>query len=474
MKTLIATLLLSSSLLCLAQPQASEADLNKFYTPELLAQLPQVQQAALHSNYALQQLDHLTNNIGPRAAGSPQAQAAVEYVAGELRRLGLQVKLEKVMVPHWVRGLETAELVQYPGQARGTHQRLVLTALGNSAATPSDGITADVLVVSSFHELNRLGADNVRGKIVLFNVPFDEREAEMGLAGEAYGTVSRYRGGGGVAAARLGAVGALVRAAGGADFRIAHTGYSAPAGIPSASITAEDAELVARLSKEGPVRMHLTLTPATYPDVESYNVVADLKGSEHPEQVVIVSGHLDSWDLGTGAIDDAAGVAIAMETANVIQQLKLHPKRTLRVVAWMDEELRGSGHDAYFKDHQADIANHVAAIESDSGAGHPAGFQTAIPPEAAPLLRPIQDVLRAQGAAAMRPGHTGSDIAPLSKAGVPTFGLMQDTRHYFDYHHTAADTFDKVDPSELAENAAAMATLAWALCNTDQPLPRAK
>jgi Zn-dependent M28 family amino/carboxypeptidase len=220
--------------------------------------------------------------------------------------------------------------------------------------------------------------------------------------------------------------------------------------------------------------MHLTLTPSKYPDVESYNVVADLKGSEHPEQVVIVSGHLDSWDLGTGAIDDAAGVVMAMETAAVFQQLKLHPKRTLRVIAWIDEELRGSGHDAYFTDHQAEVAGHIAAIESDSGAGHPAGFQTAIPLEAIPLLRPVQDALRPQGTTALRPGHTGSDIAPLSKAGVPTFGIMQDTRHYFDYHHTAADTFDKVDPAELAENAAAMATLSWALCNTEQPLPRAK
>ncbi len=473
MRRLIPVLLLSNALLCAAQ-SAPEPDLSKIYTPELLAQLPQVQQAAIHSRYALEQLDHLTNNIGPRPAGSEGAQAAVEYVASELRKLGLEVRLEKVMVPHWVRGLETAELVQIPGQQKPTPQRVVLTALGNSAATPPEGITAEVVVVSSFHELNDLGAAKVTGKIVLFNIPFDEREAEMGLAGEAYGTVTRYRGGGGVAAAKLGAVAAVVRAAGGANFRITHTGYSAPAGIPNASITAEDAALIARLSKEGPVRMHLTLTPATHPDVESYNVVADLKGSEHPEQVVVVSGHLDSWDLGTGAIDDAAGVVMGMETAAVFQQLKLRPKRTLRVIAWMDEELRGSGHDAYFKDHQGEVANHVAAIESDIGAGHPAGFQTAIPPEATAWLRPVQEALRPQGSTALRAGHTGSDIAPLAKAGVPTFGLMQDARHYFDYHHTPADTFDKVDPAELAENAAAMATLAWALCNTAQPLPRAK
>ncbi len=474
MKRLIPLLLLSSSLLCAAQ-QAPEADLSKFYSPELLAQLPQVQQATIRSNYALAQLDYLTNNIGPRLAGSPGAQTAVEYVASELRKLGLEVRLEKVMVPHWVRGVETAELVQIPGQQSPLPQKVVLTALGNSAATPPTGITAEVVVVGSFRELNELGTAKVNGKIVLFNVPFDERQAEMGLSGEAYGPVSRYRGGAGAAAARLGAVATLVRAAGGADFRLPHTGYSAPAGIPNASITAEDAQLIARLTKEGPVRMHLTLTPAKYPDVASYNVVADLKGSEHPEQVVIVSGHLDSWDLGTGAIDDAAGVVIAMETAAVFQQLKLRPKRTLRVIAWMDEELAGTGHDAYFKDHQAEMQSHVGAIESDFGAGHPAGFNAGIPADAVSLLAPVQDALRPQGAAVIRTSRfTGSDISPLGKAGVPTFGLLQDGRRYFDYHHTAADTFDKVDPAELAENAAVMATLAWALCNTEQPLPRAK
>ena len=474
MRRLIPVFLLGSSLLCAAQ-QAPESDLGKFYSQELLAQLPQVQQAAMRSSYALAQLDHLTNTLGPRLAGSPGAQAAVEYVASELRRLGLEVRLEKVMVPHWVRGVETAELVQVPGQQSPIPQNVVLTALGNSTATPPDGVTAEVVVVNSFKELDELGAAKVSGKIVLFNVPFDERKAEMGLAGDAYGTVSRYRGGGGVAAAKLGAVAALVRAAGGANFRIAHTGYSVPAGIPNASITTEDAERIARLVRQGPVRMHLTLTPAKYPDVESYNVVADLKGSEHPEQVVIVSGHLDSWDLGTGAIDDGAGVVMAMETAAVFQQLKLRPKRTLRVIAWMDEELAGTGHNAYFKDHQAEVANHVAAIESDFGAGHPAGISAGIPADAIPLLAPVQDALRPQGATVIRVSpFTGSDISALGKAGVPTFGLLQDGRRYFDYHHTAADTFDKVDPSELAENAAVMATLAWALCNMEQPLPRAK
>ncbi len=471
MKRAISVVLVLSSLL-VAQ-QTPEPNLTKFYSPELISQLPRVQQAAIKSDYALRQLDHLTNNIGPRPSGSPQAQAAIEYVADQMRKLGLEVRLEKVMVPHWVRGIETAELIQYSGQVPNTAQKVVVTALGNSTATPPSGITAEVVVVGSYSELNALGRDKVAGKIVLFNVPFDERLAKMGLSGEAYGTVTRYRGGAGEAAAKLGAVAVLVRAAGGADFRITHTGYSAPAGIPNASITAEDAVLIARLVVQGPVRMHLTLTPAKYPDVESYNVIADLKGSEQPEQIVIVSGHLDSWDLGTGAIDDGAGVAVAMQTAAIFQELKLRPKRTLRVIAWMDEELRGSGHDAYFAQHQSEAANHIAAIESDAGAGHPAGFEASIPPDAVSLLRPVQETLRPQGATVIRLSRfTGSDISPLRKVDVPTFGLLQDTRRYFDYHHTPADTFDKVDPHELAENAAAMATLAWALCNMQQPLPR--
>jgi Zn-dependent M28 family amino/carboxypeptidase len=220
--------------------------------------------------------------------------------------------------------------------------------------------------------------------------------------------------------------------------------------------------------------MHLTLTSQTGPDVLSYNVVADLKGSEHPEQVVIVSGHLDSWDLGTGAIDDAAGVAVAMEAGELVQRLHLHPKRTIRVIAWMDEENGGRGHDAYAKDHAAELANHTAAIESDNGAAHPLGFYAKINPKGLPLLKPVQDVLQSFGANLIQltDRSPGADIAPLAKAGVPTFGIMQDARTYFNYHHTAADTLDKIVPEELRENAAAMAVMGYALADLPEPLPR--
>jgi carboxypeptidase Q len=438
------------------------------------SELYELRDAALSDDYAYRQVAHLTDNIGPRASGSAQAEAAVRHVAEELRKLGLEVRLEEVKVPQWMRGIETAELVEYPGQAPGTSQKIVLTALGNNRPTSPDGITAEVVVVKSFDELKALGREKVAGKIVLFNVGFDQQKAANGRAGEAYGEAVAYRGQGAKTAAESGAVASLVRSVGSADYRLPHTGWNDPAGIPAGAVSSEDADLIARLAAQGKVRIHVTLTSKTGPEVLSYNVVADLKGSEHPEQVVIVSGHLDSWDLGTGAIDDAAGVAVAMETAELVQRLQLHPRRTLRVIAWMDEENGGRGHDAYARVHQAEFDNHVAAIESDTGAAHPLEFYADINPKALPLLKPVQDVLQSFGANVIQlTEHSpGADIAPLAKAGVPTLGIMQDARTYFNYHHTAADTLDKIVPQELRENAAAMAVMGYALANLPEPLPR--
>jgi Zn-dependent M28 family amino/carboxypeptidase len=239
-------------------------------------------------------------------------------------------------------------------------------------------------------------------------------------------------------------------------------------------VTSEDAELIAHLAADGKVRMHVILTSQTAAEVTTHNVVGDLKGSEHPEQIVIVSGHLDSWDLGTGAIDDAAGVAVAMETAKLIQQLHLRPKRTLRVIAWIDEENLGRGHVEYAKAHASEINNHVAAIESDLGASHPTGFRAKITSEAAAQLQPVQEILQVFGANLIELSSDSpeTDIEPLAKQGVPAFGLMQDGRIYFNYHHTAADTLDKIVPQELRENATAMAVMGYALAAMPQPLPR--
>jgi len=447
------------------------------YPPQLVAELKQLQEASMKSDYAWDQLAHLTNNIGPRPAGSPQANFAAQYVAGELRKLGLDVRLEKVVVPHWVRGEETASLVESPGMAPGTTQKIVLTALGGSVATPAQGITAEVVVVNDFDELAALGHDKVVGKIVLFNPRFDKQLAAVGHGGASYGQAVIYRALGASAAAKQGAIAALVRSVGGADYRLPHTGamrYQADTPrIPAAAVTAEDADLLAYLVQQGPVRMRMVLSPQQLPDVDSYNVVADLKGSEHPEQIVIVSGHLDSWDLGTGAIDDGAGVVTAMQAAHLIKQLGLQPRRTIRVIAWMNEEFGESGALAYAAAHKNEVDKHFAAVESDLGAGHPAGISMAAPAMNMPLLRPAAQVLQSIGAAILQTTEdTETDIGPLLALGVPCFGPIQDERFYFNYHHTAADTLDKVVPRELQENAAVIAVLAYALADLPKDLQR--
>jgi Zn-dependent M28 family amino/carboxypeptidase len=441
---------------------------------ELKAQLVALRDAALEDDYVYKQVAHLTENIGPRPSGSPQSVTAAKYVADEMRKLGLEVRLEEVKVPHWVRGTETAEVVEYTGQVPGTLQNIVVTSLGGSTSTPADGLTAEVVVVRNFNELAALDRNKVAGKIVLFNFPFDTRKADAGLALDAYGEAVIYRTSGAKAAAELGAVASLIRSVGGADYRLPHTGFSVPAGIPAGAVAAEDATLIADLAAQGKVRMHLTLASQLLADTTGYNVVADLRGSEHPEQVVVVSGHLDSWDLGTGAIDDAAGVAVAMEAAQLVVERHYRPKRTLRVIAWVDEESGGRGRAAYTSAHGAEFANHVAAIESDLGAAHPLGFNVKASEQAVEFLLPVLDVLESIGANMIKRVQfsPGSDISAIAQAGVPTLGIMQDGRTYFNYHHSAADTLDKIEPRALRENAAAMAVMGYALACTDKPLPR--
>ena len=447
------------------------------FSPQTLADLKRLQQAALSSDYAYKQVARLANNIGPRLSGSAQAAKSVEYVASELKAIGCEVQLERVMVPHWVRREETATLVQFPGQAEKTTQKIVLCALGASIATPADGITAEVIAIRNFDELKSFPRNKVTGKIVLFNYPFDKQMAAEGRGGEAYGEAVVYRGDGPSAAARQGAVACLIRSVGGADYRLPHTGQThyaddAPK-IPAGAVTAEDADLIADLVRQGPVKMKLILTPQQLADVESANVIGDIKGSEHPEQVIIVSGHLDSWDLGTGAIDDAAGVAVSMEAANLIQKLHLKPKRTIRVIAWMNEENGSAGSKQYGKDHEKEMSNHFAAMETDGGAGHPLGINIKGKPEVKKMLAPVAAILQQSGAGMLNlVEHCGADIEPLEKAGVPAFSPIQDSRFYFNYHHTAADTLDKIMPKELAENSAVVAVTAYALANVEQSLPR--
>jgi hypothetical protein len=403
--------------------------------------------------------------------------AAIEQVAAALRAEGLKVTLQPVRVPHWVRGDESAELVDYPQRPKGITQKLHLTTLGGSVATPSKGIVASVLVVKSFAELTAR-ASEARGRIVVFDVPFDQELANNGQAGTAYGQAVAYRSGGASAAAKVGAVAALVRAVGGANYRLPHTGQLryAPdvAKIPAAALTVEDAMLVARLSRRGMVTMKLLVTPQQLPEVDSFNVIADLVGSEKPEEIVLVSGHLDSWDVGTGAIDDGAGVAAAMGVAHAIKQLKLRPKRTVRVVAWAAEENSGAGAQAYFAALRDGALKHAAVIESDAGAGRTVGIDGFATAKSMMQLEIVREALIPIGATALHRtvDPVGSDIGDWQTIGVPGFEPILDTSHYFDYHHTPADTLDKVDPKNLQRMVATMGVLAFYIADAPEIMER--
>lgn len=474
MKKLILFVLILSASIFAQQPTSTPM----LYSEKTLGDLEKIQQAALQSDYAYKQTAYLSNNIGPRLTGSAQAEQAVQYVAGELRKLGLEVRLQKLTVPHWVRGEEKGELVEFEGMAKGTTQKVVLAALGGSVATDVNGLTGEIVVVNNFDELAALGKKGVQGKIVLFNYKFDREMQASGFGGAAYGQAVQYRFGGASAAARFGAIAVLVRSAGGSQNRLVHTGVMGYAPdvpkIPAAAVSFEDAETIAYLAKMGKVKIKMTLTPQTLPDTTSYNVIADLKGTEKPDEVIIVSGHLDSWDLGTGAIDDGCGVAMSMQVPYILKQLNLKPKRTIRVIAWMNEENGGVGGRTYEQEQEANISKHFAAIENDLGASHPLGFFFTGNPAALPFLAPISKVLSSQGAglSQLQPGGVGSDIGPLTQKGVPSFAPWFNQQTYFNYHHTAADTFDKIIPRELAENGSLVAVLAYGLANLEQPLPR--
>ena len=441
------------------------------------ATLGQIRDAAMKSDYAFERLADMTDLIGPRLSGSPGAAAAVEQVAEAMRKLGATVTLQPVKVPHWVRGAETAELVDYAGRPAGVSQRVVLTALGGSSATPAAGLTAPIVVVRDFDELKARAAE-VKGAIVLFDVKFDQDMADRGLAGPAYGHGSAFRTNGPKVASQMGAAAVLVRSVGGADFRIPHTGataLSAADRIPAAAVTAEDAMLISRLSKRGPVKMRLTLTPQNLPDADSYNVIADLPGTDKADEIVIVSGHLDSWDLATGAHDDGTGVAGAMGVLQTLKALNLKPRRTIRMIAWMNEENGTRGGSAYHEANKGKMLKQFAAMESDSGGGRPFGITGSVETKGGKDFPPVQAALLPIGAGVFtRKDHVGAaDLYLLEKDGVPLFQPHVDTSSYFHYHHTPADTLDKVDPDHLRRHVAVMSTLSWFLANMEQPLGRA-
>jgi carboxypeptidase Q len=455
----------------------SQSQVNGAWDDGQIRTMNQIRDAALHDPYAYDQLSYLSNNIGARLTGSPEAAAAVERVASELRSLGAEVTLEKTTVPHWVRGEESAALTTWKGMTPGTTQKIVVTALGSSPSTSPTGLTAPVVVIDSFDQLNTKPSGSLKGKIVLFNRPFDKELTAAGHPIDAYAQSAVYRAIGPSTASRLGAVAVIVRTVAGEDFRLPHTGLTVfeqdVTPIPAAAVTSEDADLIAILAQQGPVVMRLTLTPQNLPPREGYNVVADWKGSQHPEQVVLVSGHLDSWDLGTGALDDGAGVVIGMEAIQLMHELNLHPKRTIRFVAWMNEEQGATGAATYVADHAAEMTNHIAAIENDRGADHPFGIIFNGPGALAEYLAPIARTLDPIGAnLVLNEEEIGEDVARIMAKGVPGICSAQDMRRYFNYHHSAADTLDKVVRRQLAENAAVTSVLAFALADAEEPAPR--
>ncbi|HYM60268.1 MAG TPA: M20/M25/M40 family metallo-hydrolase [Thermoanaerobaculia bacterium] len=419
----------------------------------------------LEASKAYETLEYLSDDIGQRLSGSKNAEAAILWSVERFRSWGIDVHTEKVIVPHWVRGEEYATL---PSQM---DQKIVVTALGGSVATPANGITAEVIELDSYEQLKAQG-DKVRGKIVVWNNPMDLNLVRSGRGFEAYRFAVEFRGSGASKAAEYGALASLVRSVGSASLRTPHTGAlkyedNQPK-IPAGAMTVEDSLLIHRLLAKGEkVIMHLVLTPQTLPPVESANVVAEIRGSTTPDEVVVLGGHLDSWDLGTGAIDDGGGVAQVMDAMRVIKESGLKPRRTIRCVLFMNEENGLAGGKQYAADHKDELAKHVAAIETDSGSAAPAGFRTTLDGAARKNFeQTVAGVFGRIGAARFETAkNTGADISPLTDAGVTGFSLEPDSLHYFDYHHTPADTLDKIDPKELAQDSAAIVALTYVLAD---------
>lgn len=416
--------------------------------------------AALVSDRAYTRLAYLTDHIGHRLSGSKSLERAIEWALAEMKRDGLDnVRGEKVMVPHWVRGEESLEMTA------PRPMTLAMLGLGNSVGTPAAGITADAVVVRNFVELDAL-SERVRGKIVVYNVPFTN-----------YGATVQYRSNGASRAARYGAAAVLVRSVTPVSLQSPHTGalnydQSQPK-IPAAAISIEAAELLQRMHDRGDrTTLRLKMDAKFLPDTESANVIAELRGSEKPDEIVLVSGHYDSWDVGQGAHDDGGGCIIAWEAVRLLKELGLRPRRTIRVVLYTNEENGLRGGNAYRDAHRAELAKHIFAIESDSGTYRPEGLGLAAtaPLQVRSNLREIAKLLSGIGADGIAPTGGGADIGPIMREGVPGASLDVEGSHYFDIHHTASDTLDKIDPRDLQLCVATMAVFAYTIADMAEPL----
>lgn len=415
--------------------------------------------AAMVDTEGMAKLAYLCDRIGNRVSGSASLDRAIQWAAEQMKKDGLEnVSTPAVEVPHWVRGRESASL-----ESPITRQ-LVMLGLGGSVGTPANGITAEIVPVRTFEELEKKGRAAIEGKIVLYN------EENLG-----YGRTVVYRSTGASRAAKLGAVAALVRSVDTATtLQTAHTGgmrYADDAPkIPTAAVSVEDALLMQRLYDSGDkVRVHLEMEAKTLPDARSANVMGEIRGREKPDEVVVIGGHIDSWDVGQGAQDDGSGIIGALEAVHLIHKLGLRPRRTLRVVFWTNEENGTAGAKAY-RDALGDkIKSHVAAIEMDGGAEKPLGFGMSMAngnaDAALAQLQQIGKLLEGIGAGEMTKGGGGADIGPLMRDGVPGLGLRTVGTHYSDWHHTTSDTFDKVDPQDFRLCVATMAVVSYILAD---------
>jgi carboxypeptidase Q len=407
--------------------------------------------AATGDSAAYTRLGNLVDGFGHRLSGSASLEAAIDWVLAQMKSDGLEhVRGERVMVPHWVRGEESVELVK-PRRAR-----LSMLGLGGSIATPRRGITAPVLVVTSFDDLHERAAE-ARGKIVLFDVPFT-----------TYRETVKYRVEGAVAAAQAGAVASLIRSVAAYSIRSPHTGVmhydSTVTPIPAAALSVEDAMMLRRFQDRGqPVVVTLRMAARTLPDAPSRNAVAEVIGRERPDEVVVLGGHIDSWDVGQGAMDDGGGAVAAWEAVRLMKQLGLRPRRTVRVVLWTNEENGGKGSLAYRDGHADQLSKHVLAIESDNGAFAPKGFRFSGLDAAFAKAQEIAELLKPIGAdkVSREKDSPEADIAPLVERGVPGMGLDVDGTRYFWFHHSEGDMLDKLDPAEMGRCVAALAVMAY-------------
>jgi hypothetical protein len=446
----------------------TEAESVPAIPPEVRKNAESLREKAFAGTRAVEWARGLTDQAGARLPASPGDRASIEWGLATLKALGFaNVRAEKVRTNTWQRGVETGEVTApYP-------QKLFLTALGGSVGTPDSGLEAEVLEVGSLDELDTKKEAEVRGKIVFFN-----KRMRRTPDGTGYGEAVRVRGAGASRGAKLGAVGVLIRSIGTDSNRTPHTGAlryeQGVAKIPAAALSNPDADLLERLGREGePVRVRFTLGCRDTGEGETANVIGEIPGRGKPDEIVLLACHRDAWDLGPGALDDAAGCGIVIEAARLIAGLAKRPVRTIRVVLFANEENGLAGARAYAADHAAELPRHVAALEADAGSGRPTGFSWNAGPSAEPLVKEISALLEPLGATGLKKDRAGgADISRLVPAGVPQFSVGQDASRYFDWHHTANDTFDKIEPESLDRVTAAVAVFAYVATSVPEPFEK--